>query len=154
MNMFHHKTILKMLFLAPRRVPSHKGHSQGSNGSKKERKSDSFFNLLSMVLLAFLGLSHFSLFSCLLLGIAPGNLFLLFFWVSCPAQTNTEQSQHHSPLNLTSCYRVRSPICDFTSKFRCLFSEGLLCDETWGSRVCLKAHSSLQPIQNTSCFPK
>lgn len=77
MNIFHYKKILKMIFLVPEKAPSHNGHSAQMGQRKKDRFS--FFNLLSIVLLAFLGLSHLLWFSCPLSYFPPGIPFFLFF---------------------------------------------------------------------------
>ena len=94
MNIFNDKKILKMLFLGPRRIPSHKVHSHSSNGSRKERKLDSFFSLLSMVFVAVLSLSLFSvLISSLTYHSWDPLLSLCSGTVAQPQPTNNNNNQ-------------------------------------------------------------
>lgn len=152
LNVLNYKKILEMFFLGPRRIPSHKVHSHGSNGSRKERKMGCFFSLLSVVLVAVLSLFHFPLFSCLLSCITPGTLFFLSVLGQLPIITKSLVSKSQF---LPQSART---VCHFTSTVWCLFSEGLFCEGhsvTKGGvcRACLKAHSLLQLVQKTNCFP-
>ena len=125
-----------MFFLDPRRIPSHKVHSHGSNGSRKERRMDFFFSLLSVVLVAVLSLFHFPLFSCLLSCITPGTLFL-----SVLGQLPSPNQQTIITKSLVSKISILATECmrRLSFHFQCLMSLfwgsplwGTQCDEGWG----------------------
>lgn len=121
MNIFNYKKILKMFFLGPRRIPSHKVHSHGSNGSRKEIKMDSFFSLLSMVLVAVLSLFHFPLFSCLLSRITPGTLFFLSVLGQLPSP-NQQTTIITKSLVSKSQFLPQSARACLSFHFQCLMS--------------------------------